>query len=81
MNRVGVGVRSLNIELQATLNPAGDRKVERFGWPIQRWIKRMGPQRMSGPSASRLNVRFTPKAAQILHCREMTRWAIQFTTD
>jgi exodeoxyribonuclease V alpha subunit len=22
----------LNIELQATLNPAGDRKVERFGW-------------------------------------------------
>jgi hypothetical protein len=24
--------RSLNIELQAALNPAGDRKVERFGW-------------------------------------------------
>ena len=23
---------SLNIELQAALNPAGDRKVERFGW-------------------------------------------------
>jgi exodeoxyribonuclease V alpha subunit len=22
----------LNIELQAALNPAGDRKVERFGW-------------------------------------------------
>jgi exodeoxyribonuclease V alpha subunit len=32
MNRGGVGVRSLNIELQAALNPAGDRKVERFGW-------------------------------------------------
>jgi exodeoxyribonuclease V alpha subunit len=32
MNRGGVGARSLNIELQATLNPAGDRKVERFGW-------------------------------------------------
>ena len=26
------GARSLNIELQAALNPAGDRKVERFGW-------------------------------------------------
>jgi exodeoxyribonuclease V alpha subunit len=24
--------RSLNIELQAALNPAGERKVERFGW-------------------------------------------------
>ena len=32
MNRGGVGARSLNIELQAVLNPAGDRKVERFGW-------------------------------------------------
>jgi len=32
MNRGGVGARSLNIELQAALNPAGDRKVERLGW-------------------------------------------------
>ena len=32
MNRGGVGARSLNIELQAALNPAGDRKVERFGF-------------------------------------------------
>ena len=32
MNRGGVGARSLNIELQAAFNPAGDRKVERFGW-------------------------------------------------
>src|ERR1700676_3744338 len=32
MNRGGVGARSLNIELQAALNPAGDRKIERFGW-------------------------------------------------
>jgi exodeoxyribonuclease V alpha subunit len=32
MNRRGVGARSLNIELQAALNPAGERKVERFGW-------------------------------------------------
>ena len=30
MNRGGA--RSLNIELQAALNPAGERKVERFGW-------------------------------------------------
>ena len=27
-----IGARSLNIELQAALNPAVDRKVERFGW-------------------------------------------------
>src|SRR5208283_141879 len=32
MNRGGVGARSLNIELQAALNPGGERKVERFGW-------------------------------------------------
>jgi exodeoxyribonuclease V alpha subunit len=32
MNSGGAGARSLNIELQAALNPAGDRKVERFGW-------------------------------------------------
>jgi exodeoxyribonuclease V alpha subunit len=31
-NRGGVGARSLNIELQTALNPAGERKVERFGW-------------------------------------------------
>ena len=32
MNRGGVGARSLNIELQAVLNPAGEKRVERFGW-------------------------------------------------
>jgi len=32
MNRGGVGARSLNIELQAALNPAGEPRVERFGW-------------------------------------------------
>jgi exodeoxyribonuclease V alpha subunit len=32
MNRGGVGARSLNIELQKTLNPASENKVERFGW-------------------------------------------------
>ena len=32
MNRGGAGARSLNIELQAALNPAGELKVERFGW-------------------------------------------------
>src|SRR3981081_3770982 len=34
MNRGGGGARSLNIELQAALNPAGDRKIERFGWTL-----------------------------------------------
>ena len=32
MTRGTVGSRSLNIDLQAALNPAGERKVERFGW-------------------------------------------------
>jgi len=32
MNRGGVGARSLNIALQAALNPAGEKRVERFGW-------------------------------------------------
>ena len=32
MTRGAVGSRSLNIDLQAALNPAGERKVERFGW-------------------------------------------------
>lgn len=32
MNRGGVGARSLNIELQAALNPSATTKVERFGW-------------------------------------------------
>ncbi len=32
MNRGGVGARSLNVELQAALNPAGEHKMERFGW-------------------------------------------------
>jgi exodeoxyribonuclease V alpha subunit len=32
MNRGGVGARSLNIEMQAALNPASERRVECFGW-------------------------------------------------
>jgi exodeoxyribonuclease V alpha subunit len=32
MNRGVCGARSLNIELQAALNPAGEHKVERFSW-------------------------------------------------
>ena len=32
MNRGGAGARSLNVELQAALNPAGEKQVERFGW-------------------------------------------------
>jgi exodeoxyribonuclease V alpha subunit len=27
-----VGARALNLELKAVMNPAGERKVERFGW-------------------------------------------------
>ena len=32
MNRGGVGARSLNVELQAALNPSPVTKVEKFGW-------------------------------------------------
>ncbi|MBV9583391.1 MAG: ATP-dependent RecD-like DNA helicase [Alphaproteobacteria bacterium] len=32
MNRGGCGARTLNIDLQAALNPDGERKVQRFGW-------------------------------------------------
>ena len=32
MNRGAVGARALNLELQAAMNPSGERKVERFGW-------------------------------------------------
>lgn len=32
MNRGGVGARSLNIELQAVLNPSPANRIERFGW-------------------------------------------------
>ena len=32
MNRGRAGARSLNVELQAALNPAGEHKVEHFGW-------------------------------------------------
>ncbi len=32
MNRGSLGARSLNIELQAALNPPGAVRVERFGW-------------------------------------------------
>src|SRR5205085_10873584 len=32
MNRGGLGARSLNVELQAALNPPGEIRVERFGW-------------------------------------------------
>jgi exodeoxyribonuclease V alpha subunit len=32
MNRGGVGARSLNLELQKSLNPPGEVRLERFGW-------------------------------------------------
>jgi exodeoxyribonuclease V alpha subunit len=58
MNRGGVGARSLNIELRAALNPAGERKVERFGWTfapgdkvMQTTANRLRRRRRS-PSAS-----------------------------
>jgi exodeoxyribonuclease V alpha subunit len=41
MNRGGVGAHSLNIELQAALNPAGEHKIERFGWTFGRGDKVM----------------------------------------
>src|SRR5262249_25332014 len=34
MNRGGAGARSLNIQLQAALKPAGDCQVQRFGWAL-----------------------------------------------
>ena len=34
-SRGGVGARSLNIELQGALNPAGERKVERSGLDLR----------------------------------------------
>jgi exodeoxyribonuclease V alpha subunit len=41
MNRGGIGARSLNIELQAALNPMAEPKVERFGWTFARSDKVM----------------------------------------
>ena len=32
MNRGGVGARSLNVELQAALNPPGAERLDKFGW-------------------------------------------------
>src|SRR5215469_17471488 len=32
MNHGGLGARSLNIELQNTLKPPGEIRIERFGW-------------------------------------------------
>jgi exodeoxyribonuclease V alpha subunit len=34
MNRGSAGARTLNIDLQAALNPAGAKKVEKFGWTL-----------------------------------------------
>ena len=41
MNRGGVGARSLNIELQASLNPSPNGKVVRFGWTFAKGDKVM----------------------------------------
>jgi ATP-dependent exoDNAse (exonuclease V) alpha subunit len=45
MNRGGVGARSLNIELQAVLNPAGDEKVEVSDWWCWWGRRRPSPSR------------------------------------
>jgi len=44
MNRGGIGTRSLNIELQACLNPSSDEKIERFGWTFAAGDKVMQTQ-------------------------------------
>ncbi len=36
MHRGGLGTRALNLVLQDSSNPAGERKVERFGWTLRR---------------------------------------------
>ena len=41
MNRGGLGAGSLNIELQKTLNPPGEIRIERFGWSFCRGDKVM----------------------------------------
>ncbi len=41
MNRGGVGALSLNIELQASLNPVINDRVERFGWTFAKGDKVM----------------------------------------
>jgi exodeoxyribonuclease V alpha subunit len=56
MNRGGVGARSLNVELLAALNPAGERKVDRFGWTFSRMSSLMtvsSPQPLTSAFASR----------------------------
>ena len=64
MNRGGAGARSLNIELQAALNPAGDRKVERFGWTFAPGDKLM--QIENDPIAAALTPRMA-SAVPALH--------------
>jgi ATP-dependent exoDNAse (exonuclease V) alpha subunit len=67
MNRGGVGARSLNIELQATLNPAGERKVERFGWTFAPAIRscrsRMTTTRKSTTATSAISAMSIPRRA------------------
>ncbi|WP_298771812.1 hypothetical protein [uncultured Shewanella sp.] len=43
MNRGGLGARSLNIALQAALNPNAHPKVTRFGWTYAPAIKSFKP--------------------------------------
>jgi ATP-dependent exoDNAse (exonuclease V), alpha subunit - helicase superfamily I member len=69
MNRGGVGARSLNIELQAALNPAGERKVERFGWtfaPATRSCRsRMTTTRKSTMATSAISTTSIPRLGEL----------------
>ena len=57
-----VGARSLNIELQAAINPASEPKVERFGWTFAPGDKVMQIEndydKEVDPEASELRARF-----------------------
>ena len=70
MNRGGVGARSLNIELQAALNPASGRKVERFGWTFAPGDKVMQVRtittRRSTTAISAPSTRLTPTRVRSL---------------
>ena len=67
MNRGGVGARSLNLELQTALNPAGENKVQRFGWTFAPGDKVMqienGTRRRSTTAISATSTRSITKPA------------------
>ena len=93
MNRGGAGARALNIELQAVLNPAGERKVERFGWTFAPGDKVMqiendydkevyngdiGQVADVDPEARELTARFDGRE-QVYGWASWTRWYSAYT--